>query len=81
MKKENKKKLYLGLWIITGLLLGLLAGGLVEYEYLTLNASYSLSTLYGITIVVGGIFGVWAGPVAWKKIYVDGARGKKYIAK
>ena len=32
-------------------------------------------------MLAGVIFGLWAGPVAWRKIYVEGARGKKYVIK
>jgi hypothetical protein len=37
--------------------------------------------IYLATIVAGYLFGRWAGPIAWRKIYVEGLRGKKYLAK
>lgn len=80
MKKENKKQLYLALWIMTGILLGVLFGSLIELAYLyngAIEIAPRLAT-YGFTVLAGVIFGVWIGPLAWEKVYVDGARDKKY---
>jgi|GEM_PF-1592949 len=82
MKNESKRTLYLSLWIVTGLLLGILFGGLIEYEYLILDVTVlSKVFIYTSAILTGIVFGFWIGPKAWKKIYVDGARGQKYISK
>lgn len=80
MKSKGKRIVYLLLWVFTGLLLGILIGGLIEYEYLYLNITdVPRLAIYGIAVLTGIVFGLWVGPKAWKRIYVDGARGKKYV--
>jgi uncharacterized protein YneF (UPF0154 family) len=82
MKGRNKRILYLTLWIITGILLGILIGALIEYEYLYLDITeFSKIFIYSPSLLAGIAFGFWIGPKAWTKIYIEGARGKKYIIK
>ena len=82
MQIETKKIIYYVSWVITGVLLAVLAAGMIELasyafvDYLSLTA-----VLYGILITIGLIFGLIIGPIAWEKIYVQGARGKKYVKK
>jgi len=77
-----KKFIYEELWIITGILLGTLAGGLIEYGFLLAGATtFSVYYLYLPPMTIGFVFGIWVGPIFWKKIYIDGVRGKKYIVK
>jgi hypothetical protein len=83
MKTNDKRRLYLLLWLLTGLLLGILVGGLLEYIWLYYDMDTDMVRLgiYSLTIVTGLIFGYIVGPKAWKMIYVNGARGKKYVIK
>jgi Mg/Co/Ni transporter MgtE len=82
MSNELKLHIYRDLWILAGFLLGLLVGGIVEIMILNFNTiDFPIYYIYGPTMFVGVFFGLWVGPVAWKKIYIDGARGKKYIIK
>ena len=82
MNKKTKKIIYLILWVITGILLGILLGGLKELFWLYLGWETQFPQwVYIVTIVFGIAFGLWVGPKAWQKIYVEGARGKQYIAK
>jgi hypothetical protein len=81
MTKKNKEKTYKTLWLFTGALLGLLVSALLELLYLRVGGVFTLWLLVGhlLFIILGVLFGRWAGPVAWKKIYIDGVRGKKYL--
>jgi len=81
MKKESKKKLYLVLWIIMGILFGILVSGIIELTYIKLGytTSYLFLATYAAMIIAGIFLGLWTGPKAWQKIYVEGVRGKKYI--
>jgi hypothetical protein len=81
MKKESKRKLYLSLWIIVGILLGVIIAGVVELTYLNFKNStnFIFIIIYLVMIFTGIITGRWIGPKAWKKIYIDGIRGKKYL--
>lgn len=82
MKKENKKRLYLTLWVITGVLLAILIGGLIEMLYLYYDITNApVIAIDSLLLISGILFGIWIGPKAWKRIYVDGARGKKYVTK
>lgn len=73
------KLLYEILWIITGLLLGILVAGIVV---LVCDAVLAFLLLFYIPLAIAGaIFGWWVGPIAWRKVYVEGFRGKKYIIK
>ena len=82
MSKNRKHTLYIALWVITGILLGILIGGLIEYVWLyyDLDTNTARISIYGLTIITGIIFSYWVGPKAWEKIYIDGARGKKYVS-
>jgi len=42
--------------------------------------TYALS-VYTVFCTLGLILGIICGPIAWRKIYVEGLRGKKYIEK
>jgi hypothetical protein len=80
MKTSNRKQLYLALWVLAGILLGVLIGGLIEYIYLISDTiTISNYIIYGLSVLFGIIFGIWAGPIGWRKIYIEGARGKKYV--
>jgi len=82
LNNKLKKKIYLILWVITGILFGFLIGNLIELGWLYLAWGTNLPLwIYVVTILLGTIFGFWAGPKAWQKIYIEGARGKKYIIK
>lgn len=83
MDSADKKRLYLGLWLVLGGFAGLLSGELLEWYSLGLHNEVleNKSLSYAILILVGVGIGIWVGPIAWKKIYVDGVRGKKYVVK
>ena len=77
-----KKFIYEELWLITGVLLGVLVGGLIEYTLLSTNLlTFSRYYIYLPTMIAGYVLGMWLGPVAWRKIYVEGTRGQKYVLK
>jgi ACR3 family arsenite efflux pump ArsB len=77
-----KKLIYEELWIITCMLLGILIGGLVEYIFLMHGPlTFSRYYIYIPLMMIGYVFGMWVGPIFWKKIYVDGTRGQKYVVK
>jgi len=77
-----KKFIYEELWIILGIMTGLLVGSILEY-LLLIAGSFELSKyyIYFPTMAVGFALGIWLGPIAWRKIYVEGLRGKKYVVK
>ena len=81
MNKKTKESVYKILWLVTGALFGLLVGALIELLFLKLGGAPTIwfGLVYLATIGGGFVFGRWAGPVAWKKIYIDGVRGKKYV--
>ncbi|MDD5693348.1 MAG: hypothetical protein WC437_00835 [Patescibacteria group bacterium] len=79
---SKKKILYLVLWVIASILLAILAAGIIELISYSLVDRLSLTAvLYGTLITQGIILGLMVGPIAWKMIYVDGVRGKKYVEK
>jgi hypothetical protein len=79
---NQKQLLYLFLWLVAGGMLGFLIAGVIELKSLIIFGELTLqSVLYGIMITEGVILGLMVGPVAWRKIYVEGARGEKYLVK
>ncbi len=77
---KTKRIAYYVLWVITGILCAILAAGMIELASYSIVDRLSLTAvLYGVLITEGIIFGLIIGPIAWKKIYVEGARGEKYI--
>lgn len=82
MNAKTKEFVYLVLWIITGILFGILLAGLIELFSYWDQSQLSLTfVLYGIMITFGIFIGLVAGPLAWKMIYIDGKRGQKYVVK
>jgi len=81
MTKAKKEQVYKVLWLLTGFWLGILVGGVIELIYLNNGGvvSWSLGVAYLVAVILGLWLGRWAGPKAWKKIYVDGVRGPKYL--
>lgn len=70
MKTKNKRTLYLVLWVVTGILLGILTGGLIEYEYLYFDITeVPHIAIYSLAVLTGIVFGFWIGPKAWKRVY------------
>lgn len=81
MNKEIKMHIYRDLWVLNGFLLGTLLGGIIEIAILQRGTiEFPIWYIYAPAMLTGVIFGLWAGPIAWRKIYIEGARGKKYIA-
>mgnify|MGYP001421920207 CR=1 FL=1 len=83
MDAKTKKRIYIGLWAMLGVMLGFLAGELVEYFFFTeqFEGFEHRIFFYTLLILAGIVLGLWLGPIAWRKIYVEGARGKKYVVK
>ncbi len=81
MKKGLKKKIYLILWVVTGILSGVLVAGIIELNYINQSdtTNYMFFVVYSLMILIGVMLGLWVGPKAWQKIYIEGKRGKKYI--
>jgi len=74
-----KKLIYQILWVITGIFLGALVAGIA---FLMAGAVIAFLLFFYIPLAIAGaIFGWWIGPIAWRKIYVEGVRGKKYVIK
>lgn len=70
MNSGTKRNIYLVLWVIAGILLGILVGGLIEYEYLYFDVTeVPQVAIYSIAILTGVALGVWIGPKSWKKVY------------
>jgi hypothetical protein len=82
MDISAKEIAYVVLWGLTGMLVALLAGGIIELlSYWMIDRLSLTAVLYGILISQGLVFGLVVGPIAWKKVYLEGARGKKYVVK
>jgi Na+-translocating ferredoxin:NAD+ oxidoreductase RnfD subunit len=78
--KELKKAVYIMLWAVLGALFAICIGGLVEFiSYLAFSELTLEAVLYGSMIFLGIISGFVIGPYAWKMVYIDGKRGKKYV--
>jgi len=77
-----KKFIYEELWLMLGITTGFLVGGILEYFLLIyLSLDFSKYFIYFPTMAIGFGLGMWLGPIAWRKIYVEGVRGKKYVVK
>jgi hypothetical protein len=82
MNTKMKKTTYLVLWVITGVLFAILVGAIIEgMSYWVLDRLSLTAVLYGVLVTIGFFAGIIIGPKAWKMIYIDGARGKKYVVK
>lgn len=82
MRSETKKYLYLGIWLIAGGLFGFLLSEIAELFLLVNNESLENKfEIYGLFIIVFTGAAAFIGPVAYRKIYIEGLRGKKYIVK
>jgi hypothetical protein len=82
MKNATKKYVYLGVWLTLGGLCGFLLTELTELFMVSQNEVFeNRFEWYGVLILLGIGVAAILGPVAWRKIYVEGARGKKYIVK
>ncbi len=79
MLMENIKQItYLILWVVTGVLFAIMLGGIIELVSLWLYGKLNLAVvLYGIMSVIGVFIGLILGPIAWRKIYVEGPLAKK----
>ena len=76
--KNIKQITYLILWVITGVLFAIMLGGIIELISLWLYGSLNLAVvLYGIMSVIGVFIGLILGPIAWRKIYIEGPLAKK----
>jgi carbon starvation protein CstA len=81
-KAEIKKAFYIMLWGALGVLFAIVIAGIVEVmSYRIVNRLDIEVVLFATMIFVGIITGLAIAPIAWRKIYVEGARGKKYIIK
>ena len=79
---EVKKAIYISLWGILGLFFAICFAGIVELMSYMIVGYLSLEVvLFTTAIFVGIISGLIIGPIAWRKIYIEGIRGKKYIVK
>lgn len=83
-----KKFFYLVLWIFLGLILSFIFHSLIEMIYLglaqkndwlvtwTLSGDCALPMWLVIGLpILGVIFGLWCGFIAWRKIYIEKVRG------
>lgn len=96
MKAKNKKIIYITCWGIVGFLLSFIIHAIIEIPVLFLlmknfdkfglglswNDWYLIHHILSVIIaVLGIILGVKAGFIAFRKIYIEGVRGKKYMLK
>lgn len=83
MKANDKKAIYIGLWVFTNVLMAVLIGLSIELILTKYNCVLTPGRIYGyIALVVMGILiGLILAPIAWRKIYIEGLRGKKYVIK
>lgn len=74
---NSKRVVYLTASTILGILLGVIAIGLVEIKYLSLtpnpfNESYTrLQIFQGVILIACAISGFFVGKFWWRKIYVE----------
>ena len=74
---NSKRAVYLIASTILGILLGVIACGLLEIKYLSLvpnsfNDDYiRLQIFQGIILILGAISGFFVGKFWWRKIYVE----------
>ena len=81
-KDQVKKAIYLCLWAMLGAGFAIVIAGLVEYiSYKITNTLDVYVVLYASMMFVGIFAGLVVGPIAWRKIYIEGVRGKKYVIK
>lgn len=80
MDKDTKKYLYIGIWLVLGGMVGFLLSEVVEL-YLTVNNETFENKFewIAVAVIIGVGFAAFLGPIAWRKIYVEGVRGKKYV--
>jgi len=82
MTKKDKKIIYYILWIFAGILMSVLAIGMLQLFSIIYGVQIEpdwLSAFLTLCILVLGLlFGIWAGVESWNKIYVQGVRGEKY---
>lgn len=82
MKNKVKKTVYLALSAVASVLIMLSLGIAYEWKAIVLFGELTPEmVLYGVLGIVGLITGLAFGSIAWKKIYIEGVRGKKYIIK
>lgn len=85
MNKNTKRKVYLAIWYVAAIEFVNFITIIARWAYEAKTGDYPMNTLWAIIFAVSTILGIflarWAGPKAWQKIYVEGTRGKKYIAK
>lgn len=83
MSARDKRIIYIALWVVMNLLIAIVICLTIEAVMLNYcctmpdNRFYFYSVLMGL----GGVSALIFAPIAWKKIYVDGVRGKKYVIK
>jgi len=81
-KREVKKAVYIVSWGMLGILFAIVIAGVVEImSYRIANELDVEVILFGSMMIIGLIAGLCVGPIAWRKIYVEGLRGKKYLIK
>lgn len=83
--KKTKRLTYLALFDFFGAELGAFIALAAWCISCAIKDSWTIDCTWygaiGTLIAMGTVFGFWAGPVAWQKIYIEGIRGKKYILK
>ena len=89
-EKIMKKILYIVLWVVLGLMLSFILHAIIEIAYLrwaeannvivkfVLGGSCALPLWLIILLpILGVIFGLWVGQIAWNKVYVEKILGNK----
>jgi hypothetical protein len=94
MKIFSKQNLYLTLWIWFGVFFAILDMSIISwlgYYLISFNPAkywefrneifvFGL-IFFGFLLIFYSYLAVALGRISWQKIYVEGVRGKKYIAK
>ena len=82
---NSKKIAYLALWYPAGLMLGFLIASVyqlvVEVYFTQVDPLTYALCVYSVFCTLGLVLGAFCGPIAWRKIYVEGLRGQRYIEK
>ncbi len=83
MKSRDKKIIYIVLWVVMNALIAILICLSIEAMLLNYCCSMLASRFYVYIplFVIAIISSLVLAPIAWRKIYIEGAKGKKYIIK
>lgn len=89
-----KKRIYIGVFIITGMMVGAAIAGGIEFlvlktvigkttvpasEFVTLNYILLRRVMAAVFIIGGGLLAVWAAPRCWQMLYIEKRFGTPWL--